>query len=188
MRKIIHIDMDCFYAAVEQRSAPELGGLPVAVAWTGPRGVVLTANYEARAFGVCSAMSVRSALKRCPQLRLLEPRMDVYREVSGAIHAVLHRYTDLLEPLSLDEAYLDVTVPKQGPTSGTLLARRIKQDIKAETGLTASAGVSYNKFLAKLSSGMNKPDGLTVAASWIVSRGWSRHHQASSRAGRLHGG
>ena len=162
MRKLIHIDMDCFYAAVEVRDQPALRGLPVAVAWSGPRGVVLTATYEARAFGVHSAMATRHALRRCPQLVLVPPRLDHYREVSGHIHAVFHSYTHLIEPLSLDEAYLDVTSPKRGPPSGTLLGERIRRDIKKATGLTASAGVSYNKFLAKLASGMNKPDGLTV--------------------------
>ncbi len=162
MRKVIHLDMDCFYAAVEIRDNPALQGLPVAVAWSGPRGVVLTANYEARAYGVHSALSVRVAMNRCPQLTLVTPRMGVYREVSGVIRGVFHRYTDLVEPLSLDEAYLDVTVPKQGPPSGTRIAERIKREIREATGLTASAGVSYNKFLAKLASGMNKPDGLTV--------------------------
>lgn len=162
MRKIIHLDMDCFYAAVEIRDHPALRGQPVAVAWNGPRGVVLTANYEARAYGVRSAMATRLALRRCPDLILVTPRMEVYREVSGVIREVFHRYTDLLEPLSLDEAYLDVTQPKRGAPSGTLIAEQIKREIKETTGLTASAGVSYNKFLAKLASGMNKPDGLTV--------------------------
>ena len=162
MRKLIHIDMDCFYAAVEVRENPDLRGLPVAVAWSGPRGVVLTANYEARAYGVRSAMATRSAMRACPQLILVPPRLDIYREVSKVIHEVFSCYTELVEPLSLDEAYLDVTTPKQGPPSGTLIAQLIRRDIKEATGLTASAGVSYNKFLAKLASGMNKPDGLTV--------------------------
>ena len=162
MRKLIHIDMDCFYAAVEERDDPALKGRPLAVAWSGPRGVVLTANYEARVFGVGSAQATSSALRKCPQLVLIEPRLDVYREVSKHIQALFHTYTDLVEPLSLDEAYLDVTSPKQGPPSGTRLAELIRRDVKDATGLTASAGVSYNKFLAKLASGMNKPDGLTV--------------------------
>lgn len=162
MRKIVHLDMDCFYAAVEVRDNPTLRGLPVAVAWSGPRGVVLTANYEARTFSVHSAMATGLAIRRCPQLTLVSPRMEVYREVSGVIREVFHRYTDLVEPLSLDEAYLDVTIPKQGPPSGTRIAELIKREIEEATGLTASAGVSYNKFLAKLASGMNKPDGLTV--------------------------
>ena len=119
MRKILHLDMDCFYAAVEMRDDPSLRGQPVAVAWSGPRGVVLTANYEARTFGVHSAMATSLALRKCPQLVLVAPRMAVYREVSGTIHEVFRRHTDLIEPLSLDEAYLDVTEPKQGPPSGT---------------------------------------------------------------------
>ena len=154
--------MDCFYAAVEMRDDPALRGIPVAVAWDGPRGVVLTANYEARAFGVRSALATRTARRLCPQLRLVPPRMDVYRAVSREIHEVFRRYTDLSEPLSLDEAYLDVTEPKTGPPSGTRVAQRIRREILEHTGLTASAGVSYNKFLAKLASGMDKPDGLTV--------------------------
>ena len=162
MRKIVHLDMDCFYAAVEVRDNPALRGVPVAVAWSGPRGVVLTANYEARAFGVHSALATRTALRRCPELVLATPRMDIYKEVSQIIRAVFYRYTDLVEPLSLDEAYLDVTLPKEGPPSATRIAEQLKRDIEAETGLTASAGVSYNKFLAKLASGTNKPAGLTV--------------------------
>lgn len=162
MRKIIHLDMDCFYAAVEIRDDPALRGIPVAVAWDGPRGVVLTANYEARAFGVRSALSTRTALRLCPELTLVPPRMEVYRTVSAEIREVFHHYTDLTEPLSLDEAYLDVTAPKRGPPSGTRIAELIRHEILGRTGLTASAGVSYNKFLAKLASGMDKPDGLTV--------------------------
>lgn len=154
--------MDCFYAAVEVRDRPALRGLPVAVAWSGPRGVVLTATYEARAFGVHSALATRTALRRCPDLVLVTPRMAVYPEVSEAIRKIFHRYTNLVEPLSLDEAYLDVTVPKQGPPSATRIAERIKREIEEATGLTASAGVSYNKFLAKLASTMDKPGGLTV--------------------------
>lgn len=162
MQKIIHLDMDCFYAAVEMRDDSALRGIPLAVAWSGPRGVVLTANYEARAFGVHSALATRTALRRCPELVLAAPRMEVYKEVSQAIRKIFYRYTDLVEPLSLDEAYLDVTRPKQGPPSATRIAQELKRTIKAETGLTASAGVSYNKFLAKLASGMDKPGGLTV--------------------------
>ena len=154
--------MDCFYAAVEMRDNLALRGVPVAVAWSEPRGVVLTANYEARAFGVHSALATRTALRRCPELVLATPRMDVYKEVSQLIRKVFYRYTDLVEPLSLDEAYLDVTLPKKGPPSATRIAEQLKHDIKAETGLTASAGVSYNKFLAKLASGIDKPGGLTV--------------------------
>ena len=162
VRKLIHVDMDCFYAAVEERDDPALRGRPLAVAWSGPRGVVLTANYEARGYGVRSALATSSALRKCPQLTLVPPRLDVYREVSKRIQTLFHTYTDLVEPLSLDEAYLDVTSPKRGPPSGTRLAELIRRDVKKTTGLSASAGVSYNKFLAKLASGMNKPDGLTV--------------------------
>ena len=154
--------MDCFYAAVEMRDDPLLRGRPVAVAWSGPRGVVLTANYEARAFGVGSAMATALALRKCPQLVLAAPRMAVYREVSGVIREVFNRYTDLVEPLSLDEAYLDVTEPKRGPPSGTRIAELVRRDVREATDLTVSAGVSYNKFLAKLASGRDKPDGLTV--------------------------
>ncbi len=162
IRRIVHIDMDAFYASVEVRDHPELRGRPVAVAHLGRRGVVLTANYEARAFGVRSAMPTQMALDRCPELLLTPPRMEVYHEVSGVIREIFLRYTDLVEPLSLDEAYLDVSAPKLGPPSGTLSARAIKADILRGTGLTASAGVSHTKFLAKIASDMNKPDGLTV--------------------------
>ena len=154
--------MDCFYAAAEMRDDPALRGRPLAVAWSGPRGVVLTANYEARAYGVRSAMATAVALRRCPELVLAPPRMAVYREVSSAVQDIFRRYTDLVEPLSLDEAYLDVTAPKQGPPSATRIAEHIRADIRRETGLTASAGVSCNKFLAKLASGLHKPDALTV--------------------------
>jgi DNA polymerase IV len=162
MRKIIHIDLDCYFAAVEQRDHPELRGLPVAVGHEGERGVVMTASYEARAYGVHSAMPSRIARQRCPQLLFVRPRLDVYRSVSREIREMFLSFTDLVEPLSLDEAYLDVTQPKRGPVSGTLIARMIKEEIREKTGLTASAGVSFNKFLAKIASGMNKPDGLTV--------------------------
>lgn len=162
MRKILHIDMDAFYASVEQRDDPALRGIPLAVGSAGKRGVVMTANYEARVFGVGSAMPSGKALRLCPDLTFIKPRFDVYREVSQAVRAIFESYTDLVEPLSLDEAYLDVTEPKQGPPSGTLVARLIKRDILQETGLTASAGVSVGKFLAKVASGMNKPDGLTI--------------------------
>ncbi len=162
IRRIVHIDMDAFYASVEIRDHPELRGRPVAVAHLSRRGVVLTASYEARAFGVRSAMPTQMALDRCPELLLTPPRMEVYHEVSGVIREIFLRHTDLVEPLSLDEAYLDVSRPKLGPTSGTLSALAIKADILRGTGLTASAGVSHTKFLAKIASDMNKPDGLTV--------------------------
>lgn len=159
MRKIIHIDMDSFFASVEQRDFPEYRGKPLAVGHRGPRSVVAAASYEARKFGVHSAMPMSIALRRCPQLIVVPHRFDVYREVSSSIHNVFHEYTDLVEPLSLDEAYLDVTKVKKGPPSASLIARKIKQDILELTGLTASAGVSYNKFLAKIASDMDKPDG-----------------------------
>ncbi|WP_188963823.1 DNA polymerase IV [Deinococcus aquiradiocola] len=162
VRRIVHVDMDAFYASVEVRDRPELRGLPVAVAHDSRRGVVLTASYEARTYGVRSAMPTRMAQARCPHLILVPPRMDVYRQVSERIRAVFARYTDLVEPLSLDEAYLDVTDPREGPRSGTLIARAVKADILRETGLTASAGVSHTKFLAKVASDLHKPDGLTV--------------------------
>ena len=162
MRKIVHVDMDAFYAAVEQRDRPELRGLPVAVGGTGDRAVVMTASYEARRFGVGSAMPVAHARRLCPELLVVPPSFDAYAEASRAIRAIFHRYTDLVEPLSLDEAFLDLTHPLRGPPSATLLARAIKAAIAAETGLTASAGVAAGKFIAKVASGMHKPDGLTV--------------------------
>lgn len=162
MRKILHIDMDAFYASVEQRDAPELKGWPVAVGGSSRRGVVAAASYEARAYGVRSAMPSVVAARRCPQLVFVKARFDVYKDVSRQIRDIFRSYTDLVEPLSLDEAYLDVTEPLKGPPSATLLARCIKRDILETTQLTASAGVSFNKFLAKTASGMNKPDGLTV--------------------------
>jgi DNA polymerase-4 len=164
-RRIIHVDMDAFYAAIEQRDFPEkYAGEPIAVGGTPPRGVVQTASYEARPYGVHSAQPAVEADRKCPDLIFVSPRMDVYKEESRAIRAVLHRYTDLVEPLSLDEAYLDVTEPKQGPPSGTLIARRIREAIYEETGLTASAGVGPSKFVAKVASDRDKPDGLTVVA------------------------
>ncbi|HEX7000536.1 MAG TPA: DNA polymerase IV, partial [Trueperaceae bacterium] len=162
MRKIVHVDMDAFYASVEQRDRPELRGRPVAVGGSGPRAVVAAASYEARAYGVRSAMPMARALRACPELLVVRPRFDVYREVSEQVRQVFHRYTDLVEPLALDEAYLDVTQPKQGPASATLIARAIKAEVKEQTGLTASAGVSTGKFLAKLACGLSKPDGLSV--------------------------
>jgi DNA polymerase-4 len=160
-RKIIHVDMDAFYASVEQRDDPALRGLPVAVGG-GVRGVVTAASYEARKFGVYSAMPSVTAKRRCPDLIFVKPRFDAYREVSRQIRAIFADYTDLVEPLSLDEAYLDVTCDLKGIGIATRIAEEIRARIKAETGLTASAGVSYNKFLAKLASDQNKPDGLCV--------------------------
>lgn len=162
MRKIIHIDMDAFYASVEQRDNPALRGKPVAVGGDTARGVVAAASYEARRYGVRSAISSKVAHRRCPDLIFVRPRFDVYKAVSEQIRSIFFEYTDLVEPLSLDEAYLDVTYAKKGKPSATLIAREIKSRIFAETGLTASAGVSFNKFLAKVASDINKPDGLFV--------------------------
>jgi len=162
LRKIIHIDMDAFYASVEQRDNPDLRGQPVAVGGGGPRGVVAAASYEARAFGVRSAMPGARARRLCPTLIFTPPRFDVYRQVSGQVRAIFERFTDVIQPLSLDEAYLDVTENKPGLTSATQIAEQIRQMIREETGLTASAGVSYNKLIAKLASDENKPDGLCV--------------------------
>jgi DNA polymerase IV len=162
MRKIVHVDMDAFYAAVEQRDHAEWRRRPLAVGGGSERGVVMTASYEARAFGVRSAMPTAQALRLCPELLVVPPRFEAYHEASRAIRAIFGRYTDLVEPLALDEAFLDLTEPLQGPRSATLLARAIKDDIVRETGLTASAGVASGKFLAKVASGVQKPDGLTV--------------------------
>src|SRR3954466_4483005 len=148
-RKIIHIDMDAFYASVEQRDHPELRGLPVAVGGSRERGVVAAASYEARKFGVHSAMPSVIARRKCPELIFVPPRFDVYRAVSLQIREIFAEHTPLIEPLSLDEAYLDVSENLQGIASATEIAHRIRASIRAETGLTASAGVSYNKFLAK---------------------------------------
>lgn len=161
-RKIIHIDMDSFFASVEQRDDPSLKGRPVAVGGDSVRGVVAAASYEARRFGVRSAMPMRQAMDRCRELVVVRPRFDVYRAVSRQIHEVFAEHTDLIEPLSLDEAYLDVTVNRKGIATATEVAEAIRAAIRSRTGLTASAGVSGNKFLAKLGSGMNKPDGMTV--------------------------
>ena len=162
LRKIIHVDMDAFFASVEQRDDPSLRGLPVAVGGAAARGVVAAASYEARAFGVRSAMPSATALRLCPDLIFRLPRFERYREVSKQIRAIFLAHTPLVEPLSLDEAYLDVTEDRLGLGSATAIARAIRAAIRAETGLTASAGVSYNKFLAKLASDQNKPDGLCV--------------------------
>lgn len=154
--------MDAFYASVEQRDNPALRGKPVAVGGDTARGVVAAASYEARRYGVRSAISSKVAHRRCPDLIFVRPRFDVYKAVSEQIRSIFFEYTDLVEPLSLDEAYLDVTYAKKGKPSATLIAREIKSRIFAETGLTASAGVSFNKFLAKVASDINKPDGLFV--------------------------
>lgn len=154
--------MDAFFASVEQRDAPELRGRPVAVGGSRARGVVAAASYEARAFGVRSAMPSVTARRRCPDLVFVPPRFDVYRAVSRQIHAIFADYTALIEPLSLDEAYLDVSDDRRNLGSAQAIAEEIRARIRAETGLTASAGVSYNKFIAKLASDQNKPDGLCV--------------------------
>jgi DNA polymerase IV len=162
-RKIIHVDMDAFYASVEQRDNPELHGKPIAVGGSpeGRGGVVATCSYEARKFGVRSAMPSRKALQLCPQIIFVKPRFDVYKDVSRRVREIFRRYTDIIEPLSLDEAYLDVTEDKQGIGSAIDIAKLIKKAIKDELQLTASAGISINKFVAKIASDMQKPDGLT---------------------------
>ena len=157
-RKIIHVDMDAFYASVEQHDNPELRGKPIAVGG-GQYGVVAAASYEARKFGVRSAMPGRMALEKCPQLIVVKPRFQRYKEISQQIRTIFYEYTDLVEPLSLDEAYLDVTENKKGIASANDIAREIRQRIFEETGLTASAGISVNKFLAKVASDYNKPNG-----------------------------
>jgi DNA polymerase-4 len=162
LRKIIHVDMDAFFASVEQRDNPELRGKPVAVGGSSGRGVVAAASYEARKFGVRSAMPSLTAKRLCPDLIFCKGRFDAYREVSGQIREIFRHYTPHVEPLSLDEAYLDVTEDIRGIGSATRIAELIRKRIREETQLTASAGVSYNKFLAKLASDQNKPDGICV--------------------------
>lgn len=161
-RKIIHVDMDAFYASVEQRDFPEYRGKPIVVGGSPDgRGVVATASYEARKYGIRSAMSSWKALQLCPHVLFVYPRFEAYKIASQHIRSIFQRYTDLIEPLSLDEAFLDVTEDKAGIGSAMEIAQRIKQEIKEELGLTASAGVSVNKFVAKIASDMQKPDGLT---------------------------
>jgi DNA polymerase IV len=162
-RKIIHVDMDAFYASVEQRDNPDLKGRAIAVGGSpeGRGGVVATCSYEARKYGVRSAMPSKKALQLCPQLIFIKPRFDVYKDVSRKVREIFRRYTDIIEPLSLDEAYLDVTEDKQGIGSAIDIAKLIKKAINEELQLTASAGVSINKFVAKIASDMQKPDGLT---------------------------
>ena len=159
IRKIIHVDMDAYYASVEQMDNPDLQGKPVAVGGSEKRGVVSAASYEARKFGVRSAMSGLMAKRNCPDIIFVKPRFDRYHEISKKIRAIFHDYTDLVEPLSLDEAYLDVTENKKGNPSATLIAKEIRQRIFNEVGLTASAGISINKFVAKIASDYNKPNG-----------------------------
>ncbi|GGG95401.1 DNA polymerase IV [Parapedobacter pyrenivorans] len=171
MRKIIHIDMDAFYASVEQRDFPAYRGKPLVVG--GPpdtRGVVATASYEARQYGIHSAMPCSRAVKLCPHALFVFPRFDAYKAVSNSIRQIFSRYTDMIEPLSLDEAYLDVTTDKQGIGSAIEIARQIKDAIRTELQLTASAGVSINKFVAKIASDMDKPDGLTFIGPSRVER------------------
>ncbi len=162
VRKIIHIDMDAFFASVEQRDYPELRGKPVAVGGSGERSVVAAASYEARRYGVRSALAAKVAKRMCPDLIFVPPRFQVYASVSRQIRQIFGEYTPLVEPLSLDEAYLDVTFARKGKPSATLIAAEIRRRIKEETGLTSSAGVSFNKFLAKMASEVNKPDGMFV--------------------------
>ena len=180
-RKIIHVDMDAFFASVEQRDDPSLRGRPVAVGHAAARGVVAAASYEARQFGVKSALPSVTALRRCPDLVFVPPRFEVYREASRQIHGVFARYTDLIQPLSLDEAYLDVTANKGGIATAWLTAKEIRAAILKETGLTASAGISYNKFLAKLASDHRKPNGQfavtpDMGAAWVETLPVSRFH------------
>jgi len=180
-RKIIHIDMDAFFASVEQRDDPALRGKPVAVGYAAARGVVAAASYEARTFGVRSALPSVTALRRCPELIFVPPRFDVYKAVSRQIHAIFADYTDLIQPLSLDEAYLDVTVNRRGIETAWKTAKEIRARIWEETGLTASAGISYNKFLAKLASDQRKPNGQfavtpDMGAAWVETLPVSRFH------------
>lgn len=192
MRKVIHIDMDAFYASIEQRDDRRLRGRPIAVGGRSGRSVVATASYEARRFGVHSAMPMGRALSLCPELIVVRPRFEVYRAVSREVLAIFRRWTSLVEPLSLDEAYLDVTDPIVGTSGAVEIARRIKADIHAATGLTASAGVSFNKFLAKIASGLEKPDGLSVvrpeqAAAFIAGLPIDSFHGVGpATAARLH--
>lgn len=162
LRKIVHVDMDAFYASVEQRDAPALRGRPVVVAWRGARSVVCAASYEARKFGVHSAMPALRAERLCPHAAFVPPDFARYKAVTRQVHAIFARHTELIEPLSLDEAYLDVTHAKSALASATAIAEAIRAAIRAETGLTASAGVAPNKFLAKIASDFHKPDGLFV--------------------------
>jgi DNA polymerase-4 len=162
MRKIIHIDMDAFFASVEQLDNPELRGKPVAVGGSGERSVVAAASYEARKFGVRSAMPSVTARKLCPELIFVKHHFDRYHEISSEVFRIFKQYTDLVEPLSIDEAFLDVTADLKNIGSATIIAREIKKEIREQTGLTASAGISVNKFLAKIASEIKKPDGLFV--------------------------
>jgi DNA polymerase IV len=180
-RKIIHVDMDAFFASVEQRDDPGLRGRPVAVGYAATRGVVAAASYEARAFGVRSALPSVTALRRCPELIFVPPRFDVYKAVSQQIHAIFGEFTSLIQPLSLDEAYLDVTENRAGLPTAWATAKAIRARIFKETGLTASAGISYNKFLAKLASDHRKPNGQfavtpEMGAAWVETLPVVRFH------------
>lgn len=182
-RKIIHIDCDCFFAAIEMRDDPRLAGRPLAVGGAPERrGVVATCNYEARAFGVHSAMSSRRALELCPQLLIVRPRFEAYKAVSQQIHAILHDYSELIEPLSLDEAYLDVSGSPHCAGSATRIAEEIRRRVRAELGITVSAGVAPNKFLAKIASDWRKPDGL-----WVIAPAEVQAFVAELPVARLHG-
>ncbi len=181
VRKIIHVDMDAFFASVEQRDNPSLRGRPVAVGYAAARGVVAAASYEARRFGVKSALPSVTAIRRCPELIFVSPRFDVYRSVSQQVHAIFSSYTSLVQPLSLDEAYLDVTANMCGLPTAWATAKDIRARILEETGLTASAGISYNKFLAKLASDHRKPNGQfavtpEMGAAWVETIPVSRFH------------
>jgi len=172
IRKIIHVDMDAYYASIEQRDHPDYRGKPIAVGGSpeGRGGVVATASYEARKFGVRSAMTSKKALQLCPQIIFVRPRFEIYKDVSDKIREIFYRYTDLVEPLSLDEAYLDVSLDKKNIGSAIDIAQEIKDSIFRELQLTASAGVSVNKFLAKIASDIQKPDGLTfIGPSRVIS-------------------
>src|SRR5438046_3180167 len=170
LRKIIHIDMDAFYASVEQRDEPSLKGQPVIVGWPGERSVVCAASYEARKFGVHSAMPATRAKRLCPEAVFIHPNFDKYRAVSKQIRAIFERHTPLVEPLSLDEAYLDVTIEITGIPTATETAETIRREIREETQLTASAGVAPNKFLAKIASDWKTPDGLFVIRTHQIER------------------
>jgi DNA polymerase IV len=181
VRKIIHVDMDAFFASVEQHDDPNLRGKPVAVGSGSPRGVVAAASYEARVFGVRSAMPSITALKKCPELIFVRGNFDRYRQVSRQIHAIFADYTDLIQPLSLDEAYLDVTEDRRGLQTAWATAKEIRARILEETGLTASAGISYNKFLAKLASDHRKPNGQfavtpDMGPAWVETLSVARFH------------
>ncbi|CAN7618291.1 DNA polymerase IV [Devosia sp. LjRoot3] len=192
IRKIIHIDMDAFYASVEQRDNPELRGRPVAVGYGAKRGVVAAASYEARAFGVYSAMPSVTAMRKCSELVFVPPRFEVYRSVSAQIREIFAEHTDLVEPLSLDEAYLDVTQNKQGIPIATDIANATRARIKEATGLNSSAGISYNKFLSKMASGYRKPNNYFVippgkGESFVATLPIEKFHGVGpATAGKMH--